>query len=146
MVGGGGAIGTTTTSIMPYAIGDSGFYQGSFYLTSGLGTDFVTYNGGSVQLLTTYASTIANSTTSANNVKITDSAWSFTGVFLDQLADLQQRRCHRGQRGRVERGRDRHLDGHQRRDHGHYDHAGYLGRRQRRQLWRPIHQQRHLRR
>ena len=30
MVGGGGAIGTTTTSIMPYAIGDSGFYQGVF--------------------------------------------------------------------------------------------------------------------
>ena len=80
LVGGGGAVGTTTTNILPFAIGDSGDYQNTFYLTGGLGTDFVTYNGGSVQLLTTYATTIANAASNSNNVKITDTSVSFTGA------------------------------------------------------------------
>jgi autotransporter-associated beta strand protein len=78
LTGGGGAIGSTTTSILPYAIGDSGDYQNTFYLTSGLGTDFVTYNGTSVQLLTTYASTITSGASALNNVKVTDTG--ITGI------------------------------------------------------------------
>ncbi len=76
LTGGGGAIGTTTTSIIPYAIGDSGIYQNTFLLTSGLGTDFVTYgqSSASVQLLTTYASTITSGASALNNVKITDTS------------------------------------------------------------------------
>jgi fibronectin-binding autotransporter adhesin len=81
LVGGGGAIGTTTTSILPYAIGDAGYWVNSVYNTPGLGTDFVTYgqSSTSIQLLTTYATSIANSTASTNNAKITDAAASFTG-------------------------------------------------------------------
>ncbi|MDR3404152.1 MAG: autotransporter-associated beta strand repeat-containing protein [Chthoniobacter sp.] len=76
LVGGGGSIGTATTSILPFAIGDNGTYQGSLYLTSGLGTDFVTYGQttASVQLLTTYASTITSGASALNNVKVTDTS------------------------------------------------------------------------
>ena len=76
LVGGGTAIGTTTTSIIPWAIGDTGDYQQTFYLHDGLGTDFVTYgqSATSVQLLTTYATSIDSGTATSNNVKITDGA------------------------------------------------------------------------
>lgn len=83
-VGGGGTLATTTTSIIPYAIGDSGYSTTSgFYLTSGLGTDFVAYNppsgsGAGTVLLTTYASTITSGASALNNVKITDT--SATGI------------------------------------------------------------------
>jgi autotransporter-associated beta strand protein len=78
LTGGGGAIGTTTTSILPYAIGDNGELQGTYYVTSGLGTDFVTYGANGVQLLTTYASTITSGASALNNVKVTDT--SATGI------------------------------------------------------------------
>jgi autotransporter-associated beta strand protein len=78
LVGGGGAIGTTTTSIIPWGIGDTGNYQGSYYLANGLGTDFVTYGGSGVELLTTYAGSITSGASALNNVKVTDS--SVTGI------------------------------------------------------------------
>ena len=46
--GGGGALASTTTSILPWAVGDAN-------PTTGTGTDFVTYGANGVQLLTTYA-------------------------------------------------------------------------------------------
>ncbi|MEO6477601.1 autotransporter-associated beta strand repeat-containing protein [Luteolibacter sp.] len=83
VVGGGGSLASTTTSILPYAIGDNGYLQGTTNLTSGLGTDFVSYNptggtGAGVQLLTTYANTITSGVSALNNVKITDT--SATGI------------------------------------------------------------------
>ena len=83
LTGGGGALTTTTTSIVRYAIGDNGYAQGTQLLTSGLGTDFVSYNpsggtGAGLQLLTTYANSITSGATALNNVKITDT--SATGI------------------------------------------------------------------
>lgn len=65
LVGGGGSLNSTTTSILPWAVGDS---------TAGrTGEDFVTYNNtNGVQLLTTYKdqSTFADGNSTLDNVKL----------------------------------------------------------------------------
>ncbi|CAN5480756.1 hypothetical protein BH09VER1_BH09VER1_53700 [soil metagenome] len=73
LVGGGGGAGTTTISILPWAIGGIS--------TADAGTTFVTYTAANgIRPLTAaeYATTITSGATSTNNVKLTTTAASLT--------------------------------------------------------------------
>lgn len=69
LIGGGGAPGSTTISIIPYAIGGT--------TTASTGTELVTYGANGVRPLSTtaeYATTITSGSTTANNVRLTAAA------------------------------------------------------------------------